>query len=350
MKRLVAGGIVVCASIGMARGGNRADTMDEAEKLVRDCKAPVRYAGHMPVFSAQQESFDFTADGKTAARQFWTIKDGPNYVAIVDEGICQLDMIAFDPARTTAKPPFAPDGYTWESLLGTRITTTPWYGDMRPTGDARQFGFMGGGTSLALTVKETWTKVRKAESSCVMVLRADPVLGYVWDIDTTLSTSVGTDAKGQPDRIEFFNWQVKVTRMGRLHDQAWPVAWTHERTVFHRDDDTLVGFYMNPEANERGQYRRTRVKDGGYVAMLPDATGWGVALVHREKGSGSCGNATCNMWADSHNYLELPAQPDRDGRFRVAAKWRFQALPPEAVAGILKRVEMDATGCAASPR
>ncbi len=321
-----------------------ADTIDEAEKLVRACKAPARYLTHVAAFSAQQESFEFTANGKTETRRFWTIKDGTHYVAVVEESMCQLDMITFSPTQAPDKPPFAPDEYTWESLLGTRITTTPWYGDMRPTGDTREFGFGGGGRTLTLTVKESWTKTRRAESSCVMVLRVDPVLGYVWDIATALATSVGTDAKGQPDRIEFFNWQVKVTRLGRRNDRPWPVAWTHERTVFHRSDDKLVGFYMNPDANGRGKYRRTEVKDGGYVAMLPDEDGWGVALVHREKSAASCGNATCDMWADSHNYLALPARPDADGVFRLAAKWRFQALPPEAVAEILRWVEMDELG------
>ena len=333
-----------CAAAASGHAHAAPAVRDEATLLVAESHAPARFAHHVPAFSAQQEDYVFTkAAGKETLR-FWTIKDGSNTVAVLHEGLCQLDMITFDPTKAPTKPPFAPDGYSWGKLLGTRITTAAWYGDMSPSGDHRVITFSGGGASLTLTVTETWSKIRKGESAYIMVLRVDPILGYVWDCDTKLATNSGLNAKGERERIEFFNWQVKTTHMGWRHEQPWPDAWTHERTVFHRDDDKLVGFYMNPEANDRGTFKRTPVKDGGYVAMLPGPDGWGVALAHLAKGPYACNNATCNMWADQHNYLALPAQPDADGMFRVAAKWRFQAIPPEAVTLILKRVEMDDLG------
>ena len=327
-----------------------ANVSNEAELLVQTVKAPARFAGHPPALSACKENFTFHNNGKTETNQFWTIKDGSNYVAVLHEGMCQLDMITFNPTQTPARPPFAPEYYSWGKLLGTRITTAPWYGTMAPSGDKREIAFTGGGTTLTLTVHEAWTKQRTADCTYVMILSVDPLLGYVWDISTRLATSIGVNAKGQPEVIEFFNWQVKATHMGRRNNQPWPDAWTHERTVFLRDDGKLVGFYINPEANDRSKFKRTKVKEGGYVAMLPGPDGWGVALVHLEKGVASVNNATCNMWADQHNSLVLPAKPDADGLYRVAAKWRFQALPPEAVSWILPRTEMDDTGHAATPK
>lgn len=322
---------------------------DRAARLVAESKAPARYSGHRADFQVATESFEFVADGKTDARTFRTIRDAGRYVAVLDESMGQLDMITFDPSKAPVRPPFAPDRYTWATLLGTRITVTPWYGDMRSTSDDRKLVFSGGGESLTLTNTETWRTGRRATSEYVMTLRCDPVLGYVWDISTRLATSVGTNAKGEAERVEFFNWQVKTTHMGRRHDKSWPDAWTHERTVFYREDDRLVGFYMNPEANDRSKFKRTPVKEGGYVAMLPGPDGWGVALAHLDKGGAGCNNATCNMWADQHNYLQFPAKPDAEGMYRVAARWRFQALPPEAVAVILKQVEMDDLGHTLKP-
>lgn len=340
---------VTTGIVGLVVAATAEAAEDQAARLVVETHAPARFAGHRADLRVARESFPFVADGKTESRAFWTIRDAGRCVAVLDEAMGQLDMITFDPTRTPEQPPFAPDRYTWATLLGTRITVTPWYGDMRSTSDERKLGFSGGGDSLTLTNTETWHTGKRATSEYAMTLRCDPVLGYVWDISTRFATSVGTNAKGEAERVEFLNWQVKTTHMGRRHEKSWPDGWTHERTVFYREDDRLVGFYMNPEANDRSKFKRTPVKEGGYVAMLPGPEGWGVALAHLDKGGAGCNNATCNMWADQHNYLQLPAKPDADGMYRVAARWRFQALPPEAVAAILKRVEMDDMGHSAQP-
>ena len=60
----------------------------------------------------------------------------------------------------------------------------------------------------------------------------------------------------------------------------WPAAWTHERTLFQRTDGKFVGFYNNPDAVDRSRFKRSEVMEGGFVAMGPDAEGWGVARLH----------------------------------------------------------------------
>lgn len=316
---------------------------DQVDQLVARDSAPARFAKHVANFSATPETFTFRANGKSETAEFWAIKDGTKYLAMLHVGMKQLDMITFDPTATVEKPPFK-ETYSWETLLGVRITAAAWYPEMAASGDTT-IAFSGGGKALTLTTVQTWSGERHGSSTYRMVLRCDPVLGYVWDCATDLAIDKPFPGKqGEPISPEFFNWQVKVTRMGQRHDQPWPVEWDHERVIFTRTDGRLVGFYMNPEANDRNPYKRTEVQEGGFVAKLPGPTGWGVALIHEEKGAASVANATCNMWADQHNYLKLPAVAGSDGFHRVQARWRFLALPPEVVQDLLKRVEMDNTG------
>ena len=316
---------------------------DQVEQLVAKDFAPGRFAKHVANFSATPETFTFRSNGKSETAEFWAIKDGGKYLAMLHVGMKQLDMITFDPTATVEKPPFK-ETYAWDTLLGVRITAAAWYPEMAASGDTT-IAFSGGGKTLTLTTTQTWSGERHGSSSYQMVLRCDPVLGYVWDCDTDLAIDKPFLGKqGEPISPEFFNWQVKVTRMGQRNNQPWPAEWDHERVIFTRTDGRLVGFYINPEANDRKPYKRTEVKEGGFVAKLPGPTGWGVALVHGEKGAASLPNNTCNMWADQHNLLKLPAAAGLDGFHRVKARWRFLALPPEIVQDLLRRVEMDNTG------
>lgn len=322
-----------------------ADTLTD---LAAAAKVPARYADHKPAFSAAKESFSFSSDGK--AQEFWTIKDGDRYVAVLQESSAQLDMITFDPGRTAEKPPFQ-EYYSWGKLLGTRILATAWVGDMRPTGKV-VYGFSEGGETLTLSTVQTWPD-RKGSCRYKMTLRVDPVWGYVWDCETDFDTDQPpmheVDRKGvktrEPDRVEMFNWQVRVTGWTKRHNNPrWPAAWTHERTLFQRKDGAFVGFWNNPDAVDRSRFKRTDVMEGGFVAMGPDAEGWGIALAHLKKGRYSINNNTCNMWADSHNYLVFPSEPDADGLYRMSAAWRFQAVPPEVLSVLLEKAEMDDMG------
>ena len=299
---------------------------------------------HAPKFTVAKETFSLQENGQPKDQPFYVIRDNGKAVATLHEAMAQLDMITFDPTKTPDQPPFQAY-YSWGKLLGTRITTTPWYGEMWPTGKV-EYQFTTDEKTLTLKTTQIWSKDRNARSDYVMILSVDPKLGYVWDIQTSLETDKGVNAKGQPEQIEFFNYQVQVTKMGPHNNQKhWPIGWTHEKTVFFREDDKVVGFYINPLANDRSKFKKVKVKDGGYVAKLPAADGTGVALVHVEKGSAGCKNNTCNMWADQHNMLQLPEKPDADGKFRVKATWRFLGLPPEVVNGILADVdEMDELG------
>ncbi len=255
-----------------------ADTLSSIISSLSD--AP--HAAHVPAFSAARESFTFASDGK--AQEFWTIKDGDRYVAILQEGAAQLDMITFDPTKTVEKPPFQAY-YSWGTLLGTRILTTAWVGDMRPTGKV-EYKFSEGGKTLVLDTVQTWPG-RKGSCRYHMTLRVDPVVGYVWDCHTEYDTDKPPMRKAKrdgaevevPDRVEFFNWQVRVTGWTKRHNNPrWPAAWTHERTVFQRKDGAFVGFYNNPDAVDRSRFKRTDVMEGGFVAMGPDADGRAIAL------------------------------------------------------------------------
>lgn len=322
-----------------------ADTLSD---LVAASNLPPRHAAHKPAFSAAKESFTFESDGKP--QEFWTIKDGDRYVAILQEGAAQLDMITFDPEKTVEKPPFKAY-YSWGTLLGTRILATAWVGDMRPTGKV-EYKFSEGGETLVLDTVQTWAD-RKGSCRYRMTLRVDPVLGYVWDCHTEFDTDKPPMRKAKrdgaevevPDRVEYFNWQVRVTGWTKRNgNPRWPASWTHERTVFQRKDGAFVGFWNNPDAVDRSRFKRTDVMEGGFVAMGPDADGRAIALAHLKKGPYAINNNTCNMWADSHNYLVFPDKPNADGLYYAEADWRFLEIPAETFSAILAKTEMDNMG------
>lgn len=320
---------------------------DEAASLVSRCNAPARFADHVAAFTVARETFDF-AQGQEKRITFWVIRDGGRPVAALHPGMAQLDMISFDPTRTPEAgkaPPFA-DFYSWGTLLGSRINVAAWYPDMGPGGEVKlSIAAEEDGKTVRLTTSQNWPQPLDGSATCAMNLRCDPVLGYVWTITTTLGfRHPKARDNGEFIRPEIFNWQVRVTNWGRRHNQRWPAAWDHERTVFALGGDKYVGFYMNPDANDRNKYENATVPDGGFVAKLPGPTGWGIALCHFDKGPATTSNATCNMWADQHNYLKLPTRPDDRGIYKADARWRWQALPPEVVDHILDRVEMDHTG------
>lgn len=340
MKSVWRGLAGLCLTAAVAVAG---DTLQELTT-----NAPARYAGQQPAFTAVKESFLFKQDNKE--QSFWCIKDRGKYVGVLKEDMAQLDMIAFAPDRAADKPAFR-DYYSWGTLLGTRILVNAWVGGMSPSGPV-SYTFSGGGETLTLKTEQTWPD-RKGACRYEMILRLDPVAGYVWDMRTDYFTDkpvtrmvrMDSGERAEFETTEFLNWQVPVTGWTRRNNNPrWPAAWTHERTIFQRTDGKFVGFYLNPEAVDRSRFKRTEVKEGGFVAMGPDGQGWGVALCHVQKNGFSANNATCNMWADSHNYLKFKAQPEADGFYRVTGTWRFQAVPPEVMKTILNNVEMDNMG------
>ena len=302
-----------------------------------------RFASHKPQFSVAKETIVFT-EGDQKQVDFWVIRDAGLVVGVVHPGMNQLDMATFRPDQTQAKPAFQ-SFYSWGRLLGTRITTAAWYPDQSTSGTT-ELSWSAGGTTLTLNTVQRWSTAPNGESRFAMTLSVDPIHGYHWDIVTDMTVAEPLKNKeGKAIVPVFLNWQVKVVEMGQYQDRKrWPLAWVCDRKVFLNSDDKLVGMYMNPLAIDRSPLKRTTVREGGFVAKLPDADGWGVALVHLEKQPFTTNNATCNMWADSHNMLKFPDQPNADGRFSVRGRWRFLALPPEEVTDIVARTTMNDMG------
>jgi len=315
---------------------------DAIAALAERLAPPKRFVAHTPAFTVAKETFAFTA-GDEKQIDFWVIRDGGAVVGVVHPGMNQLDLTTFRPGQAPTTPPFK-DFYSWGTLLGTRITTAAWYGGMSASGKVAMT-WSAGGSTLTLTTVQTWAEGPKGESRYEMVLSVDPVHGYRWDITTDFAVAEPIRrGDGTLENPEFFNWQVKVVEMGQRHNQRWPVAWVCDRKIFLNQDDKLVGIFLNPVAIDRSPIKRSQVREGGFVANLPDADGWGVALAHLEKQPYATKNATCNMWSDSHNFLKLPDTPDAQGRYAMHARWRFQALTPEEVTDIIARTTMDEMG------
>lgn len=334
---------LICVLLAICAAWAADAAPDAITALDASLAPPERFASHVPQFSVAKETFTFR-EGDQKQIEFWVIRDAGNVVGVVHPGMNQLDMATFRPDRTQPKPAFQ-SFYSWGRLLGTRITTAVWYPDQSTSGTT-ELQWSGGGTTLTLNTVQTWNAAPKGDSRYTMTLSLDPRHGYRWDITTGMAvTEPLKNRDGKAIIPVFLNWQVKVVEMGQYQDRKhWPLAWVCDRKVFLNSEDKLVGMYLNPLAIDRSPLKRTTVRKGGFVAKLPDADGWGVALVHLEKQPFATGNATCNMWADSHNMLRLPDQPDGDGRFAVHARWRFLALPPEEVADIVARTAMNDMG------
>ncbi|MEI7831834.1 MAG: hypothetical protein WCJ56_01360 [bacterium] len=326
----------------------------DIDNLVKSTGAPARFADHVANFSVSDEEFTFKEYSGPQKRTYSVIKDGDKYVAVYDKDEPKLDMITFDPEKTSAIINM-PNRYNWTTLLGTRLSTCIWYDGFSSSGDVKKNTFSGGGKTITLTCSEQWTRKpkmdkdgkpvlkadgtpettgRNATSDYVFTLRCDPILGYVWDISTRLVTD--DTSKKTP---EMFNVQP-----GRLAD-PWPDKWNYDRTLFTpAGSDKIKGWWNNLKAadiSDNNGVQNFVIRDGGFVGFFTNKNdeGWGVALEHTSFNRVKAYNATCNYWEDQHNIVAMPA-PDANGKMTVDLRWRFLGTPPEITKAILDKTEV----------
>jgi hypothetical protein len=310
---------------------------DDLDRLIDAGKPPPIFAGHKPAFSVAKESFAQAKAQGEEQRAFWVVRDGGKAIAVLDEGACQLDWIG--PRLDQAVEQLVlPKTYSWARLLGCRISTVAWIDGQGPSGDTRTHAFEGGGESLTLVAKETWTKKRQGDSEYRLTIRFDPVLGYCWDARTRLSVDQlekGKDGKAKRS-VEMFNVQP-----GSL-TSPWPDEARYDRTVISlAGSEGYLGFATNLVAGDRSDNGgKLKMREHGLTAFVADPKGWGLALVRGDTANEHGPNSTCNVWMDQHNMLLFPEQPDATGRHVIDAKWRWTGLPPQVVAELAKRTKL----------
>ncbi len=310
---------------------------DDLDQLIGSAKPPAIFANHTAAFTVAKESFAQAKAQGEEQKEFWVIRDGGKAIAVLDEGACQLDWIGprLDQAVETL---VIPKTYSWARLLGCRISTVVWIDGQGASGDTRTHAFEGGGASLTLVAKETWTKKRQGDSEYRLTIRCDPVLGYCWDISTTISVDqLEKNKEGKAQRkVEVFNVQP-----GSL-SSPWPDEWRYDRTVISlAGSEEYLGFVNNLVAGDRSDNGgRLKMRDHGLTAFVADPKGWGLALVRGETSNEHAPNSTCNVWMDQHNMMLFPESPDAKGRHVISATWRWAGLPPQVVGELAKRTKL----------
>jgi len=310
---------------------------DDLDRLLGAVAMAPGFADERPAFTVATQTFpQATADGEIT-REYHIIRDRGRAVAILDERACQLDWITARPDQAREEV-VLPRVYSWVSLLGCRISTVAWIDGQGPSGEQRAHRFDDGGETLTLTVSESWTEKRVGESVYTFTLRLDPVLGYVWDLSTTIAVDTLPTRKDKVHRdVELLNIQP-----GRIAD-PWPDRWRYDRTVFSRaSGEGFIGFVNNLVAADRSDNgNRLAMRPGALTAFLSDADGWGVALVRSEEANVEhAPNSTCNVWLDQHNKVRFPETPDADGRHRISTTWRWVGLPPPLTERITAQTEL----------
>lgn len=307
---------------------------DELAALAAEARAPARFAGRTADLRARTQAFTFVNPKGEERVELTLIEDGGRLVGVYSPGMAQLDLIT-NPEDALERPAW-PTRYHWAELFGTRMSLALWYDGQYVSSQEKALEIAGGGNALTLTFRETWTRKRKATSTCTATIRLDPVLGYVADLAFAVETD---DARKRT--IEFSNIQP-----GQMAS-VWPERQRYDRTVITPKAGGLRGWFNNLPAADLSDAGGLTVRDGGFIGFLPGAAdrarGWGVGIAYvGTNGSGS--SATCNVWQDQHNSFTLPEKPDADGRYRVAATLRVQALPPELATLIGGRAAIDDFG------
>lgn len=310
---------------------------DDLDRLLEAARPPALWAEHQPAFTVAKESFAQAKAQGEEQKEFWVIRDGGKAIAVLDEGASQLDWIGPRLDQAIGKLDM-PRVYSWARLLGCRISTVAWIDGQGASGDTRTHAFEGGGATITLVARETWTTKRQGESEYRFTLRFDPVLGYCWDASTRIAVGqLDKEKDGKPRRkVELFNVQPNAL------SSPWPDEARYDRTVISlAGSDGFLGFANNLVAGDRSDNGgRLKMRERGLTAFVADPQGWGLALVRGETANEHAPNSTCNVWMDQHNHLLFPEQPDAQGRHVIQAQWRWVGLPPAVVAELAKRTKL----------
>lgn len=307
------------------------------DTLLTGAGCPVQFDEHTPNFSIEMVQQEFTGPEGTFLDSLWLISDGNRYVAIYRPGQKPfIDVFAPNP-REAPDTLIMPVRYHNATLLGTRLTTSNWYDKWAISGDEHSFSFSGGGDSLTLTETQRWYKTgaykRDGYSKHAFTFRCDPKLGYVVDMDFVLETDDSTNTK--PEFINF---------MPRDVVNPWPGESRYHYTIYTPvDRNGYFGYANNLYAGNISDEKKTtwgkgfEIKSGGFIGMIEKGA-YSPALFR--SGDHRFVQRTCDAWLDQHNHILLPPR-DRDGMFRIRARFMFVHLPPKASKYVIDHADID---------
>ena len=306
---------------------------DEVSDWLKTSSPPVRFSTHSPHFKVNDQEFTFvTPQGDSVKQTLKVVMDGTKYVGVYrTDGA--FDMLTFNPEKTPEKLPI-PQRYGWASLMGSRVQLIPWVYGWSPDGDVRhsEWNVAADGSKVTLREYQEWHKKDgQSTSDHVSTLSCDPTTGYVWSIESAFSTNT------KKKDVELLNIDP-----GRLAT-VWPERWNFDYLVWSEDGTQKLKGRANNAASGQREFggARFNVRDGGFIAFLPDREGWGLSISREGDGQAKFSQLTCNVWLDQHNVAVLPDLSDPAGLRAIKVRFRIANLPPEAVQAILKASDLN---------
>lgn len=299
---------------------------DDVDKIVRLIQPPQRFASHRPRFRAEKYTHTFTYASGDRETEFFLVKDGPRYVALIQVNGGTIRLLSHSPETAPSKLELPRHRITLERSFGTVLRTDAYI----PSDAEDSFEFSEGGETLTLvrrfkgtTSFDTWShKSREPETideTNTFVFRCDPVFGYT--IDGTYQTAV----KPAPTRFEYFS------AMTAGICDVWYSRDDVSRTVFTpAHEEGFEGWGLNFAAIDwcDGDKSKVTCRDGGFGGYLNQATGW--SPVFTVQGAEPY-FVVCNAHADLDFVIPWDkfAQADEEGVSHLRVRTRVLALPPE---------------------
>ncbi len=325
---------------GGACEGLHAASRNDVKVLLEKLKPPARFSGHKPDFSVETFEHAFAYASGTRTKQFFAIKDGPRFVALIPVEGGTIRLLGHTPKSAPRKLALPSHRITLEQSFGTLLRTDAFI----PSGygnKASSYEFSGGGERLILVRRFSGTasfnkwshrssQPETVDETNTFVFRCDPVLGYV------LSATFATTLDSAPGKFEYFS--AATTGICNVWYDKTDVG----RAVFTpAGRPGYEGWGLNFAAIDSCDRDKARVtcRDGGFGGYLNRETGWSpVYTIHGAEPS----FVVCNAHADLDFVVPWTerALKNNEGRFQLTVATEVLALPPEITAYVWNEMSM----------
>ncbi|MFP4105622.1 MAG: hypothetical protein ACLFVU_05950 [Phycisphaerae bacterium] len=318
---------------------------DEVEDLVKKLDPPRRFADYSPNWSVQKKAFTFEHYGdKQQTWDFWAIKDGDRYVALIPlPGFHSgtIYLLANDPAKAPEKLDMPTERWHIDTAIGTELRTDLYIPQSEGSKE-ETYSFKKDGEKLILTRDwegkakfRKWAhKVKNREETVdvtnTFVFKVDPVFGYMVDAEYDVRVSP------KPWGAE----PCSLATAGRY--SLWPGTETCYRSVHTpKGSDGYRGYYLNLAAiaSAGGKYN---LRAGGFGTYLNDKTGWSSCITTADDAR----IVVCNAHADLDYVInwDKDSKADDKGMHRKVFKHRLMYLPPELTKHVWDKMQVDHQG------
>lgn len=302
---------------------------DEVDDLVKQINPPARFANHTPDFTVEKHTFTLEFPTGPEDRQFWVVKDGPRYVALIPVKGGTIHLLTHNPDTAPRQLKLSRDRWLIETSIGTQLRTDAFIPPDEAEKESHYVFTKANGTLTLVrrfkgtTQFSTWTHKSTGpetiDATNTFVLRCHPVFGYI--IEGRFDSAV----KPAPQEYEYFS----------AATQGMCSVWATEDDVSH----TVItptykpgfeGYGLNFAAIDLSDNDKSKFtcRDGGFAGFLNLKTGW--SPVTTIQGS-EAKLVVCNAHADLDFVTPWPADAELtpDGLSRRTLNTRVVHLPPE---------------------